>query len=262
VRITGHVITDAGKVRLNNEDAAVLVWDGDSHGGSGPVIGVVADGMGGHECGELASRVAADLIPTSFFRSDRGPARALREAFLEANNLLQSMAQEDASKFGMGTTGAAVAIKDDEAWCAWVGDSRIYLLREGRLFRISEDHTKVGEFVRRGLLTKEEARNHEDRNVLSRALGTRPAVDVDVTEQPLRLLQGDRLLLCSDGLHDLVTDEEMLEMARHGALSECGERLVEMALDRGGHDNVSVVLLEAGAEAGAAKITREVAAPC
>jgi serine/threonine protein phosphatase PrpC len=233
-----------------------------SQGGSGPVVGVVADGMGGHECGEVASQVAADLIPNHYLRSDLEPALALREAFLETNSVIQRMAKEDPAKSGMGTTGAAVAIQDGNAWCAWVGDSRIYLLRDGRLFRISEDHTKVAECVRRGILTVEQARNHEDRNVLSRALGTRPAVQVDVTEQPLRLLSGDRLLLCSDGLHDLVTDEEMLEKARGGVLNECCESLVQMALDRGGYDNVSLVLLEAGVETAAAKITREVATSC
>jgi PPM family protein phosphatase len=262
VRITGHVITNSGKVRLNNEDAAVLVWHESSQGGAGPVIGVIADGMGGHECGEVASQVAADLIPSHFLRSSREPAQALREAFLETNSVLQCMASEDPSKNGMGTTGAAVAIIDGNAWCAWVGDSRIYLLREGRLFRISEDHTAVGECVRRGILTVEQARNHGDRNVLSRALGTKPTVEVDVTEQPLRLLSGDRMMLCSDGLHDLVTDEEMLEKARGGILNEYGESLLQMALDRGGPDNISLVLLEAGVEVAAAKTTREVLTPC
>jgi PPM family protein phosphatase len=262
VRITGHVVTNAGKVRQNNEDAAVLLCHANSDGGTGPVIGVIADGMGGYECGEVASQLAADLIPGRFLSSKSDPAEALREAFVETNRVIQRMAKEDPSMQGMGTTGAAVAIKDGNAWCAWVGDSRIYLLRDNRLFRISEDHTAVADFVRRGMLTAEQARNHPDRNVLSRALGTKPVVQVDVTAQPLRLLSGDRFLLCSDGLHDLLTDEEMLPMATSGALNECGERLLQMALDRGGTDNISLVLIEAGVNTAVARTTREVPMPC
>jgi serine/threonine protein phosphatase PrpC len=262
VRIAGHVVTNPGNVRENNEDSVALLWHSRPDAEAGMVVGLVADGMGGHQCGEVASQIAAELIPRVLFRSRQELPQALREAFTEANADILHLAKKDPGKAGMGTTGAVVAMDGDDAWCAWVGDSRIYLLRGSRCYQISQDHTVVGELVRSGHLTAEEARNHADRNVLSRALGTRRKVEIDVLGRPVRLQNGDRFLLCSDGLHDLLSDDDITKLAAEGKLQECAESLVGLALERGGYDNVSVVLLEAGGKTEPPRITREVIAPC
>jgi protein phosphatase len=145
----------------------------------------------------------------------------------------------------MGTTVVAFAITSSHGWLAYVGDSRLYLIRRGQIYRMSEDHSMVFEMVHKGLLTAEEARNHADRNVLSRALGSRPQVEVSCWEEPFPIQAGDRFLLCSDGLHDLVTDAKMLALARSGELNVATERLVRTANENGGYDNISVILLEA-----------------
>jgi protein phosphatase len=121
----------------------------------------------------------------------------------------------------------------------------LYLIRRGQIYRMSEDHSMVFEMVHQGLLTREEARNHQDRNVLSRALGSRPQVEVSCWDEPFPIQPGDRFLLCSDGLHDLVTDEKMLELANSGDVGMATERLVRSANENGGYDNISVILLEA-----------------
>jgi serine/threonine protein phosphatase PrpC len=262
VRILGHVMTNPGKVRSNNEDSVALLRQSAPDGADDFVVALVADGMGGHECGEVASQLAAQLIPAALFQRNGEVPLALEKAFAQTNGGIQKAAQTDARRHGMGTTCAVVVVEGDQAWGAWVGDSRIYLLRDDGCYRLSQDHTIVAEMVRSGHITEDDARHHADRNVLSRALGTRPKVEVDVLRQPTRLQQGDRILLCSDGLHDLVVDEEIGELARSGELSDCVQALVQLALDRGGYDNVSVVLMEVSPEGLEVKTTREVVIPC
>ena len=238
--------TNPGCVRAENQDAAVFSRPADdlslmTHG----VIALVADGMGGCNGGEVASAMACDRIPKIYFASN-GPAPAALRASLEAVNAeIYQEAQTQPNLRGMGTTAVAFAITSSHGWLAYVGDSRLYLIRRGQIYRMSEDHSLVFEMVHKGLLTVEEARNHADRNVLSRALGSRPQVEVSCWEEPFPIQPGDRFLLCSDGLHDLVTDEKMLELAHSGELSVASERLVRTANENGGHDNISVILLEA-----------------
>ena len=185
------------------------------------VIALVADGMGGCNGGEVASALACEKIPRIYFASN-GPAPAALRASLEAvNGEIYQAAQAQPSLRGMGTTVVAFAITSSHGWLAYVGDSRLYLIRRGQIYRMSEDHSMVFEMVHKGLLTAEEARNHADRNVLSRALGSRPQVEVSCWEEPFPIQPGDRFLLCSDGLHDLVTDEKMLDL---GPLRGIGRR--------------------------------------
>ncbi len=258
LQVVGYVATDVGKVRQNNEDSAAFLRQAAARGGAVVSLAIVADGMGGHQGGEVASQIAAEWIPGSFFRAEEEPAAALEKAFLAANHEMQQAVERDPRIKGMGTTAVAVAIEGDRAWCAWVGDSRIYHLRSGRMHQISEDHTAVAELMRQGLLTPEQARNHPDRNVLVRALGTRSGVEVDVTRHPLAMVTGDRMLLCSDGLYDLLEDEEIEKISSEGTLQEAGDALIAAALQRGGHDNVSIVLVECVDELPEAAITREV----
>jgi PPM family protein phosphatase len=254
LEIDACVLTHAGNVRTNNEDSVSLVRPTDkgslsSHG----LLALVADGMGGHEGGEFASQLALQEIVRSYYRNDAPPSAALERAMGDANREVYRASRTNPLLKGMGTTCVALVLCDDEAWWGWIGDSRLYLLRNGKIYRLSEDHTVVQDMVRRGLITAEEAHSHSDRSVLERALGTRKTVEPGLAANPIRLAAGDRLLLCSDGLHDLVEDEEMVRDAGEGTVTTAAEKLLHLALDRGGHDNVSVVLLEARLESGATK---------
>jgi protein phosphatase len=246
LEIRASVATNTGCVRTENQDAAVFSRPADdralaTHG----VIALVADGMGGCNGGEVASAMAREKIPKSYFASADAAPDALRAALEAANEEIYQVAQARPELRGMGTTAVAFAITRGLGWLAYVGDSRLYLIRRGRIYRMSEDHSMVFEMVHQGLLTREEARNHEDRNVLSRALGSRRQVEVSCWAEPFPIEPGDRFLLCSDGLHDLVTDEKMLELANRGEVGAATERLVRAANENGGYDNISVILLEA-----------------
>ena len=260
--IDASVLTHMGKVRTNNEDSVSLVRPNAADTvKSHRVLALVADGMGGHEGGELASKLAAEGIARSYYSSSATPQQALEKAFRDANRHIFETAAKSPGLKGMGTTCVAVAILDDQAWFVWVGDSRLYLLRGGQIFRMSEDHTVVQEMVRRGLLTAEEAHEHPDRSALARAIGTRELVELAVGAEPIHLSDGDRLLLCSDGLHDLLTDVEIAEYAAETLVADSAGTLMNLALERGGFDNISLVLLEAKLEAAVLKrpmtITRE-----
>lgn len=262
LRIEASVLTHMGNVRPSNEDSVSLVRPNakdvmKSHG----VLALVADGMGGHEGGELASKLAAEGVTRSYYRSGASPRKALEDAFRKANQEIFACAAENPTLTGMGTTCVAVAILDDEAWWAWIGDSRLYLLRGGQAYRMSEDHTVVHEMICRGLLTADEAHNHPERSVLARAMGTRESIEVAVGAAPINLAPGDRLLVCSDGLHDLLTDAEIAACARETVVPDSAASLLRVALERGGFDNISMVLLEMQVEAAVVKkppsITRE-----
>jgi protein phosphatase len=246
LEIRASVATNPGCVRAANQDAALFTRPPDgqalaTHG----VIALLADGMGGHQGGEIASALACEKIPHHYFASSQPTAAALRAALETANREIYQAAQAQPELHGMGTTAVAFAITGGQGWLAYVGDSRLYLIRRGQIYRMSEDHSMVFEMVHQGLLTMDEARNHQDRNVLSRALGSHPQVEVSCWDEPFLIQPGDRFLLCSDGLHDLVTDEKILELARSGDVGAATERLVRAANENGGYDNISVILLEA-----------------
>lgn len=264
--IGASVVTHAGRVRTNNEDSVSLVRPRSAGEATlNEVLAIVADGMGGHEGGERASQIAVETITHSYAESSHSPAKALNEAFAAANRDIFATAKANPALQGMGTTCVAVAIRDNTAWWAWVGDSRLYLLRRGQAYRMTEDHTMVNDFVHRGLLSADEARNHPERNVLSRAIGSHRSVEVSVADEGVQLGNGDRLLLCSDGLHDLVADDEVAGLALGDTVDRCAEALLHTALGRGGHDNVSLILLDVRDETGTEKkpaiITREYACP-
>ena len=262
--IAGHVVSDVGCVRDLNEDRGRIVQPGDdAEQGRRGVLAIVADGMGGHSAGEVASEMAVDAVHRAYYEGDGPPDAALVAALQHANRTIFEMASAERRLAGMGTTCVALAICDGHAHAASVGDSRLYLLRDGGIYRMTNDDSAVGELVTRGLLTRSEARHHADRNVILRALGTHDNVHVSRWEQPLPIRGGDVFLLCSDGLSDLVEDEEMAEIVadRHGA--EACKSLVALARARGGHDNITVALLRINAHAAepvAAPATREVRA--
>ncbi len=243
-RVEAGVATDPGCVRPINEDVVRVIRPTTAPElAKRGLLAVVCDGMGGHEAGEIASRLAVETIVRRFERDDDGPRTALPSAVRAANRAIFDSAHRHRALHGMGTTCTALVLRDGFAYCAHVGDSRLYLVRDGALFLMTEDHSAVMELVRRGLLSPEEARHHPDRNVISRALGSHRDVQVSDWPRALAVQPGDRFLLCTDGLYDLVDDDTLLAVAGEGHPQIACDRLVALAREAGGHDNISVALL-------------------
>ncbi len=263
-RIVVSLRTDVGRRREANEDSGLAVTPHDpGELASKGVLVLVADGMGGHAAGEVASRLAVDTICAEYYRSSDGPGAALVDAFHVANRAIYDAAQADTRLAGMGTTCTGLVVHGGRAACAHVGDSRLYLVRGGQIYTMTEDHSAVRDLVKRGLLREADAKHHEDRNVILRALGTRPRVDVASWDDPLPVRLGDGFVVCSDGLHDLVDAQELLAAVEQFDPAGACDHLVQLACERGGYDNitVAVVRIEDGESSGAAlPRTREVRA--
>lgn len=251
MKITAAGLTDPGQVRKNNEDN---YWLDDQIG-----LMVVADGMGGHAAGEVASQMAVDVVKEQVgngLKTGKIPAMGERPIHLSdraqllattvqmANEIIYSSAQDRVEKRGMGTTLVAVLADKKSFAVANVGDSRLYLFRAGKLSQVTRDHSLVQEQVSKGLMTAEQAEQSDLKNVLTRALGVGPEVDVDVDEHPL--LPGDLLLLCTDGLCKMMEDGVIeSELQKMTTPADMCVRLVKLANDRGGKDNVTVIVAQA-----------------
>ena len=227
-------LTDVGQVRSVNQDA---IGEFELADGQGRLL-MVADGMGGHRGGEVASRLAVESTGEVLRGRDPDPD-VMADAFQEANARIHKTGAEDRSLAGMGTTGVAILFAaDGRAWVAHVGDSRAYRLHQGDIERLTDDHSVVGELVRLGRISADEARIHPQRNEILRAIGTQEQVKVEV--QPVDASPGDCFLLCSDGLSTLVTDGEIGEILGAEAPETAARQLVDLANERGGNDNISV----------------------
>jgi len=231
-------LTDRGLVRSLNEDSLCV----------SPEIGLfaVADGMGGHLAGEVASATALQMLEQELGRRlQKGefPEHALVNAVQGANRKIFELASSNQQWAGMGTTLTACLKREEVIYIAQVGDSRAYLLREGRIAQLTEDHSLVRELVKNGGLTEEQALQHPQRNVLTRALGTAPSLTVDLYLH--KVGPGDLLLLCTDGLTGYLRPEEIMFTARTSPdLNTAAHSLVDKALGAGGKDNITVILLE------------------
>jgi PPM family protein phosphatase len=238
VRFTFGDRTDVGRGRPENEDSHLV----DPEDG----LYAVADGMGGHRAGEVASATAIDALKTAFLGGQR-----LDQAVSAANAAVFARAAQDAALRGMGTTLTAIALEDSTALLGHVGDSRAYLMREGAVTQVTEDHSLVEQLVREGRLTPEEAQNHPQRAIITRALGIDPDVQVDTYRIDLK--PGDRLLICSDGLTNMLSDDTIAQtLRRHADPQQAADTLVDMANQAGGDDNITVVLVDALSEGGEA----------
>jgi protein phosphatase len=231
------VRSDVGRVRAKNEDAS---WT-DPEGG----LFIVADGLGGQQAGEVASRVAVEEIRRFLEAWSTAPvsARLLAEAVGFANETICSLSEDDPTLRDMGTTVVVSLIREGRLLLAHVGDSRAYLLDEAGLVRLTEDHSTVARWVREGQLTEEQARIHPHRGLVERCLGLQPFVQVDIRELPFK--EG-RLLLCTDGLTEMLRDDEIQEvlMAHEDPQAAC-DVLVAAANERGGLDNITVIVVQA-----------------
>lgn len=223
--------TDIGCVRDHNEDSLVVA----------PPLFAVCDGMGGHAAGEVASEIAVDVIAS---RAPAHPdAEALGQAVEEANLAIIRAAREGAGREGMGTTCTAAILEGERLVLAQVGDSRAYLLSKGRLQQLTRDHSLMADLIEAGHITKEEAKVHPQRSVITRALGSDPRMLPDLFE--LDVNPGDRLLICSDGLTTMLSDEEIAQLlARTPDPQLCARQLVNAAIAAGGYDNVTVIVAD------------------
>lgn len=252
--IEREALSDVGRTRERNEDSYY----------AGEYVFAVADGLGGHNAGDVASRLAVEPL-AAFDRSVAGTpddriAEALERAVDAANRAVYQRAQDDAKVRGMGTTLTAVAISNGSAHLAHVGDSRCYLIRGGEITQLSSDHTLVARMVAEGKLTPEQAETHPQRSILTRALGAEPEIDVDTLE--IQLTPGDRLILCSDGLSSVIGDDQILAtLSDSKALKEACKRLIDAANARGGPDNITVVVVEVTGDGAAMRPAGSSAAP-
>jgi serine/threonine protein phosphatase PrpC len=236
--------TDVGRKRLHNEDSVAHIVPTD------PVMMVkkgalfiVADGMGGHAAGEVASEIAVNTVCNMYYQD---PAEdvpsALIRAVVSANTIIYQRSAENQSQQGMGTTCVAAVLQGTTAYIANVGDSRAYMIRQGQIRQISQDHSWVAEQVQAGLMTPEQASTHAMRNMITRSLGFYPTIIVDIfTEQ---VEAGDMLLLCSDGLSGMVSDNEILQIVQQFGPQEGVYRLIERANNHGGVDNITVLIAQ------------------
>jgi serine/threonine protein phosphatase PrpC len=228
--------SDVGRKRRENQDRYLIARD--------LQLFAVADGMGGYEGGEIAADLAVRTLEEEVRARAEGqardPTRALVDSIQEANERIRRARAERPELASMGTTTTSVFFCDDKAIIGHVGDSRVYLVRRGRIARLSEDHSLVAMQVKAGTITEEQARTSPFRNIISRALGVDPRVEVDTTS--VEVEDGDTFLLCSDGLSSLVSDDEILHAVNENFMHRVPEVLVDLANERGGGDNITVVV--------------------
>lgn len=233
-------ITDIGRKRKLNQD---YVFTSEQPVGNLPNVFIVADGMGGHNAGDYASRYTVETMIGEIAASrEENPVRILEKAIQAANDHIRNKAGQDPHLTGMGTTVVAATCKDRILHVANVGDSRLYVVGE-QMKQITRDHSLVEEMVRLGGLGREEARNHPDKNIITRAIGASETVEVDFFT--VSLAEGDIVLMCSDGLTNMLEDEEIrMIMNRQRDIVEKAQELVKAANNNGGKDNITVILIE------------------
>lgn len=258
-------ITDPGSRGRINEDSYETISFKLSESDETPVLlSIVADGIGGHKAGEIASKIAVSTIIASIAESDGSdPLWVLKSALLEANHSITSEAIDDDARKGMGSTVVCALIIESSLYIATLGDSRIYLIRDNVIQQLSIDHTWVQEALDVGVINSEEARSHPRRHLIRSYLGSTDPIKPDLrlyldeneneeqakANQGLPLVPGDKVILCTDGLTDLVADEEILEILdTEGSREDHLQKLVDLANLRGGHDNITTILLQTPGE--------------
>ena len=236
--------TDIGMVREVNQD---YVYDSDLPVGKLPNLFIVADGMGGHKAGEYASRFTVEVVKDELAKSIAdGPEAMIRQAISSANQRLLETAKQDSKLEGMGTTLVVATVIERTLYFANVGDSRLYLVNND-IKQVSKDHSLVQEMVRLGGIKQEDAKNHPDKHIITRAIGAKEQVEVDFYEY--RLKEGDMIIMCTDGLSNMVEDTEILHIVKGSRdIVEAVEGLINKANANGGKDNIGIVAVDAFAD--------------
>ena len=241
MQIIGAMRTDVGKVRSSNEDSVAWVMPHDNivahTRGS---VALVADGMGGHAAGEIASAIAADTIRQLYYDLDGSIPQVLSTAFAAAHRAILDYAEQHPQCKGMGTTCTVLAFRDGQAWLAHIGDSRAYLLRGRTMTQLSEDQTLVAKLVSEGALTQDEADHSPMHNVILQALGASAEIKPLIGAHGVPLQAGDVWILCSDGVYNMVPDQKIAEVASRLPPQEACDALIDAALEAGGEDNASL----------------------
>jgi len=239
--IKSFSVTDIGRKRKLNQD---FVYSSDEAVGNLKNVYIVADGMGGHQAGDYASKCTVETMVREIRGCfEQSPIRILSKAIRIANDQVRRKAREDESLYGMGTTVVAATVLGKYLQVANVGDSRLYIINE-EVRQITRDHSLVEEMVRMGGLDREAARNHPDKNIITRAIGARDTIEIDFFHEELR--SGDLVLMCSDGLTNMLEDEEIGRILKTpGTIEERAERLINAANQNGGRDNIAVILIDA-----------------
>ncbi len=243
-------LSDVGCQRENNEDS-YLYWEpgDDQELQRKGRLAIIADGMGGHEGGQEASRLAVETVREVYdqgFQHD--PRAALVDSFAVAHTRILNYAERHPAFQGMGTTCTAFVLHDRQLYFAHVGDSRLYLVRAAKILRLTRDHSYVGRLVESGMVRAEDAERHPQRHILTAALGAGREVAVDSAERGMAVQDGDDLLLCTDGLWGVVTDDELEMAVSNNPPAECCATLVNLARKRGGPDNITLQVLHVGPE--------------
>jgi protein phosphatase len=252
------VLSHPGEKRDNNEDSYVVSAYQTNKKGEPAVLAVVADGIGGHQAGEVASKITVDTVAETLVKNRISePLSLLSEAVYKAGSLVAETSQRSPEFYGMGSTVAIAWVIGKKLYTAHVGDSRIYFLRDGNFRQITTDHTWVQEAIEHEIIDPEEARTHPNAHVLQRAIGSPQPPEADLrmklsdldddekgaANQGVKLREGDKILLCSDGLTDLVEDDEIYAAMVEQTAEEAVQSLVSLARARGGHDNITIVIL-------------------
>ncbi|MEO6655432.1 MAG: Stp1/IreP family PP2C-type Ser/Thr phosphatase [Pyrinomonadaceae bacterium] len=244
-KVIAAVQTDPGCVREANEDSGRHISPNDKEVRTGKgTLTIVADGMGGHASGEVASQMAVDIISELYYSENcLTPPEALRNAIEVASEEIYEVSVSSEEHMGMGTTVIALVLQNDTGFYAHVGDSRLYRLRAGNLEMLTIDHSQVMEMVKQGVITMEQARDHEDKNVILRAVGTQGGVEVELSEI-FKVELGDTFLLCSDGLSDMLENVEIEAILNDASdLHTACTGLISAAKYNGGHDNITAGLV-------------------
>ena len=239
--IKSFSVTDIGRKRKLNQD---FVYSSDEAVGNLKNVYIVADGMGGHQAGDYASKCTVETMVREIKGCfEQSPIGILSRAIRIANDQVRRKAREDESLYGMGTTVVAATVLGKYLQVANVGDSRLYIINE-EVRQITRDHSLVEEMVRMGGLDREAARNHPDKNIITRAIGARDTIEIDFFHEELK--SGDLILMCSDGLTNMLEDEEIGRILKTpGTIEERAERLIDAANQNGGRDNIAVILIDA-----------------
>lgn len=254
MQIVGAMRTDRGLVREANEDAVAWITPQDetvarSHGS----LAIVADGMGGHAAGEIASAIAVEVIQRVYYDLKAPTPKVLEAAFNLANSAILKYADQHPECRGMGTTCTVLAFWDGKAWLGHIGDSRAYLLHKGELRQLSEDQTLVAQLVSEGAITREEADSSPVQNVILQALGARAEIAPIIGPNGLALEPGDVLVLCSDGVFNMIAEPMIADVAGRLPPQEACDALIEAVLAAGGHDNASLGIFSVNVDSAAKK---------
>jgi len=247
VSIEYHAValTDRGSVRTQNQDRVLFVKPFDVNVKSVKgCLAIVADGMGGHKSGEIASQMATEIFSKEYFKSNESILNALKYAFETANQTVFQTAQKSDKYKGMGTTLSSVAIWNNELYVTHIGDSRIYLISKDSIVQLTKDHTYVQHLIDTKVITESERDAHPNGNVITKALGTQRNTTADIFKAKQVFSQDQKILICSDGLYEYIKDDELKSIILNHNSEMAAQKLISFAKKRGGHDNITVLIVE------------------